>query len=90
MSARVKGSLRTNSAEALRIAARDGLGIFLAPSFIVAEDLEEGRLVPLLEGYRSVAFAINAIYPHRAHVPAKVRGFIDLAVERFRSGAITR
>ncbi|HEY3145328.1 MAG TPA: LysR family transcriptional regulator [Dongiaceae bacterium] len=84
VSARVKGSLRTNSAEALRIAARDGLGIFLAPSFIVAEDLEEGRLVRLLEGYRPVAFAINAIYPHRAHVPAKVGGFIDLAVERFR------
>jgi DNA-binding transcriptional LysR family regulator len=82
VSARVKGSLRTNSAEALRIAALGGLGIFLAPSFLVAEDLAAGRLVRLLEEYRPVAFAINAIYPHRAHVPAKIRGFIDLAVER--------
>jgi DNA-binding transcriptional LysR family regulator len=82
VSARVKGSLRTNSAEALRIAALGGIGIFLAPSFLVAEDLAAGRLVRLLEAYRPVAFAINAIYPHRAHVPAKIRGFIDLAVER--------
>ncbi|HET6620056.1 MAG TPA: substrate binding domain-containing protein, partial [Dongiaceae bacterium] len=82
VSARVKGSLRTNSAEAMRIAALAGIGIFLAPGFLVAEDLAAGRLVRLLEAYRPVAFAINAIYPHRAHVPAKIRGFIDLAVER--------
>jgi len=84
VSARVKGTLRTNSAEALRIAALTGIGIFLAPSFLVAEDLEQGRLVALLENYRPIAFAINAIYPHRAHVPAKIRAFIDLAVERFK------
>jgi DNA-binding transcriptional LysR family regulator len=84
VSTRVKGSLRTNSAEALRIAALNGIGIFLAPGFLIAEDLEEGRLVRLLEEYKPVAFAINAIYPTRAHVPAKIRGFIDLAVERFR------
>jgi DNA-binding transcriptional LysR family regulator len=83
-SVRVKGTLRTNSAEALRVAAINGIGIFLAPSFVIAEDLAAGRLVPLLEAYRPVAFAINAIYPNRHHVAAKVRTFIDLAVERFR------
>src|SRR6185436_11361740 len=63
VTARVKGTLRTNSAEALRIAAIEGIGIFLAPSFLVTEDLDAGRLVPLLDGYKPVAFAINAIYP---------------------------
>jgi DNA-binding transcriptional LysR family regulator len=85
VSARVKGALRTNSAEALRIAALAGIGIVLAPSFLVAEDLEQGRLIPLLETYKPVAFAINAIYPHRHQVTAKVRAFIDLAVERFKA-----
>jgi DNA-binding transcriptional LysR family regulator len=84
VSARVKGTLRTNSAEALRIAAIEGIGIFLAPSFLIAEDIAEGHVVPLLENYRPVAFAINAIYPHRHQVTAKVRAFIELAVERFR------
>lgn len=83
--ARVKGTLRTNSAEALRIAAIEGLGIFLAPGFLVGADLEQGRLVPLLDGYKPVAFAINAIYPTRHQVTAKVRAFLDLAVERFQA-----
>src|SRR5262249_46501221 len=66
VSARVKGSLRTNSGEALRIAALHGIGIFMAPSFLVADDLEEGRLVRLLEEYRPVAFRIHAIHPRPA------------------------
>jgi hypothetical protein len=28
--------------------------------------------------------AINAIYPHRLHLSAKVRGFLDLATKHFR------
>lgn len=84
-SVRVKGALRTNSAEALRIAAIQGLGVFLAPGFLVGEDLELGRLVPLLERYKPAAFAINAIYPTRHQVTAKVRAFLDLAVERFQA-----
>lgn len=84
---RVKGTLRTNSAEALRIAAIAGIGIFLAPSFLVGEDLAAGRLVPLLDDYKPVAFAINAIYPTRHQVTAKLRTFLDLAVERFQARA---
>ncbi len=85
VTARVKGTLRTNSAEALRIAALHGIGIILAPSFLVAEDLEAGRLVALLADYKPIAFAINAIYPARHQATAKVRAFIDLALERFRA-----
>jgi len=49
----------------------------------VADDLARGRLVPLLTGYRPMEFAINAIYPDRHHLSAKVRRFIDLLAERF-------
>jgi DNA-binding transcriptional LysR family regulator len=42
-----------------------------------------GRLVPLLPEFRPVEFAINAIYPHRRHLSAKVRRFIDLLADRF-------
>jgi DNA-binding transcriptional LysR family regulator len=81
-SVRVSGNLLTNSGETLRIAASSGRGVFLAPGFVIAEDLETGRLVPILSEYRPVAFAINAIYPHRRHVSAKVRSFIDLLARR--------
>jgi DNA-binding transcriptional LysR family regulator len=79
---RVTGTLLTDSAETLRIAAASGLGLFLAPGFVIAEDLESGRLVPLLDSYRPVEFAINAIYPHRHHLSTKVRRFIDLLAQR--------
>jgi DNA-binding transcriptional LysR family regulator len=81
-SVRVTGTLLTDSPQTLRIAATSGHGIFLAPGFIIAEDLEAGRLVSLLESYRPVEFAINAIYPHRHHLSTKVRRFIDLLAQR--------
>jgi len=33
-----------------------------------------------LPEYRPVELAMNAIYPHRHHLSAKVRSFIDLLV----------
>jgi DNA-binding transcriptional LysR family regulator len=80
---RVSGSVVTNSAETLRYLAVNGRAVSLAPSFLVSEDLAEGRLVRLLPEYRGVEFAINAVYPNRSHLPSKVRLFIDLLAERF-------
>jgi DNA-binding transcriptional LysR family regulator len=83
VSVRVSGNVVTNSAGTLRHLALDGHGLFLAPPFVVADDLREKRLVPLLEDYRPIEFVINAIYPHRHHLSTKVRSFIDLLTERF-------
>jgi DNA-binding transcriptional LysR family regulator len=79
---RVSGNLFTNSGETIRVAALQGVGICLAPGFLVHDDLEAGRLVRLLPEYRPVEFAMNAIYPHRHHLSAKVRSFIDLLALR--------
>jgi DNA-binding transcriptional LysR family regulator len=81
-SVRVSGNLLSSSAETLRAAALAGQGIFLAPGFVIAEDLEAGRLVPILGEYRPVEFPINAVYPHRHHLSAKVRAFLDLLARR--------
>ncbi|MGV1836975.1 LysR substrate-binding domain-containing protein [Rhizobium rhizogenes] len=80
---RVQGNARSNSAETLRHLALNGRAIWLAPSFIVSEDLAEGRLIRMMPEFRGVEFSINAIYPNRSHLPTKVRLFIDLLVERF-------
>ena len=79
---RVSGNLLTSSGETLRTAALRGLGIFLAPGFLSADDFEAGRLVPLLPDYRPVELAINALYPHRHLVSAKVRAFLELLSAR--------
>lgn len=81
----VRGPAQSNSAEALRYLTLSGKALWLAPSFIVADDLAEGRLMRALPRYRGVEFSINAIYPDRKHLPTKVRLFIDLLAERFAS-----
>jgi len=76
-SVRVSGRLISNSGETLRRAALEGVGIVLAPGFLLHDDLESGRLVRLLPEYRPVEFSMNAVYPHRHNLSAKVRTFID-------------
>jgi DNA-binding transcriptional LysR family regulator len=75
---KVSGNLISNSGETLRMAALEGAGIFLAAGFLVADDLDTGRLVRLLPDYRPVELAMNVVYPHRHHLSAKVRTFIDM------------
>ncbi|MGJ5176690.1 LysR family transcriptional regulator [Bradyrhizobium oligotrophicum] len=76
----IAGNLLTNSGEALRQSALDGVGIALAAGFLVSDDLEAGRLLRLLPDYRPVELSMIAIYPHRHHVSAKVRVFVDMLV----------
>jgi DNA-binding transcriptional LysR family regulator len=78
---RVSGNLITNSGETLRMAALAGVGVSLAAGFLVQDDLEAGRLTRLLPEYRPVEFSMNAVYPHRHHLSAKVRTFIDLLAQ---------
>ena len=80
---RVAGNIVTNSAEMLRYLALSGSGVFLAPTFVVADDLASSGLVRLIPNHTPVEFAINAIYPHRHNLSTKVRSFIDLLAERF-------
>jgi DNA-binding transcriptional LysR family regulator len=77
---RISGSLVTNSGEALRRMVIEGAGIGLLAGFLVRDDLDSGRLVRLLPEYRPVEMSMNAVYPHRHHLSAKVRTFIDMLV----------
>ena len=79
----VAGNLQANSDNALRLAAVHGQGLALAPSFLLIDEIKSGRLVPVLTEFLQAEHAINAIYPHRHHLSAKVRSFIDLLVKHF-------
>jgi DNA-binding transcriptional LysR family regulator len=79
-SVQVSGNLTSNSGETLRRAALQGVGLCLAAGFLVADDLEAGHLIRLLPEYRPVELSMNAVYPHRHHLSAKVRSFIDRLV----------
>jgi DNA-binding transcriptional LysR family regulator len=83
-SLRMSGNLETNSAIAFRAAALLGQGIIISPAPLVFDDLKSGALVPILSDFLPKLFSIDAFYPHREHLPAKVRAFIDLLVEVLR------
>jgi DNA-binding transcriptional LysR family regulator len=74
----VSPRLAVNDGEALRRAAVAGLGVALLPMFLIGDDLRAGRLVPLLSDWTVPAVPVNAVYPARRHIAAKVRAFVDL------------
>jgi len=47
-------------------------------------NLKSGALVPVLSDFLPAQFSIDALYPHREHLPAKVRAFIDVVAKNFR------
>lgn len=69
--------LRFDSGEALHQAALAGMGIAYLPDFLVDHDLRAGRLVQVLPGVGGGEMPIQVVYPHRRHLAARVRLFID-------------
>jgi DNA-binding transcriptional LysR family regulator len=75
-----------NNSQMLRQAALSGMGITPLPESHVADDLEQGALVRLLNDY-AVSNAdkeVSLVYPGRRHVSAKTRSFVDFALAHFR------
>lgn len=77
----VSGRVVISSALALQQTARDGLGLALLPSWLIAEDLQLGALIDVFPSYEISATDFNTaiwiVYPSRAYVPLKVRVFTD-------------
>jgi len=83
-SVRVTGRYACDNWEVLRDWAVAGLGIALKSTWDVRRHLEDGSLVSLLPGYTfATDVAIYAVYPHRRHLPAKTRAFIEFLAESF-------
>jgi DNA-binding transcriptional LysR family regulator len=83
MAVAVRGRLRVNNGDTLRIAALKGLGLVTQPTFIVGADLQAGTLVGVLTEYVAQDGAVYAVYPHARHLSPKVRAFVDFLAERF-------
>lgn len=81
--ARVSATLVATSITVLRAAATAGLGLWLCPPFIISDLLASRELVPLLRDYRLPEMEIVALYPHRRHLTAKLRAFLDMLVDQF-------
>jgi DNA-binding transcriptional LysR family regulator len=80
---RVTGPLIGNSDELLIASAAAGLGLVMAPQFMLERDLATGSLVRVLPDYEGPLLDTWAVYPSRRHLSAKVRLFVDHLVESF-------
>jgi DNA-binding transcriptional LysR family regulator len=80
---RVGGNLHANNGDILSLAAVDGLGVTVQPTFLIYDLLKAKKLVRVMEGWEADALTIFAVYPTRQFLPPKVRSFIDFMVDRF-------
>lgn len=79
----VSGPLFTNETAVLRRLVLAGAGIGMLPSYLVADDLRSGALVPLLPRWQPESFQIHAVYLTRKHQPLALRLLVDFLAERF-------
>lgn len=79
----VTGRFVTDNVDALHAYALLGGGIARLSTFMIGRDVAQGRLLPLLTQYRVDAQQIHAVYPHRKHLPAKVKVFLDFLSAKF-------
>ncbi|SEQ22179.1 DNA-binding transcriptional regulator, LysR family [Pseudomonas sp. NFACC02] len=76
----VSGPMIVNSSPALRQAALTGMGIAMLPDVLISEDLQSGRLVPLLQRYQPPSRPMWLMYPQDRYRLPKVRHFVACAL----------
>ncbi len=79
----VKGRIRANNGDILRLAALKSHGLVNLPTFIIGGDLQAGALISVLTDYTPQVAGLFAVHPHSRHLSPKVRAFVDFLAERF-------
>ncbi|WMJ68224.1 LysR family transcriptional regulator [Stenotrophomonas sp. 24(2023)] len=69
--------LRTNDADGIHAAARAGMGLAQGPSWMFADDIAAGALVPVLTRYTAQRVPIWAVTPNRHRMDGAVRLLAD-------------
>lgn len=77
--------LVTRSMGTLRKAAVAGIGVVQLPTMMMTEELADGRLVRVLEGWAPPREIIHAVFPSRRGLLPAVRGLIDHLADQFQS-----
>jgi DNA-binding transcriptional LysR family regulator len=84
---RVRGSLASNDGEVVRDWAIAGHGLILRSWWDVADAVTRGKLVTVLDGYRTPEANVYAVYPIPRNLPAKVRLLVEFLGEFLRARA---
>jgi len=74
---KVDGPLRVDNGDAMVIAAEEGVGLALVPSWLARDAVAEGRLQRVLADFPIQRSGIWALYPHHRHLIPRVTQFVD-------------
>jgi DNA-binding transcriptional LysR family regulator len=81
----ISGKFRANAARVVLRAALAGLGIALLPDSVTTPEIDAGRLVRILPGYRREGADLYAVYVSHRQIPLAVSAFVDFAGEKIRN-----
>ncbi|GAA6179171.1 LysR family transcriptional regulator [Shimia sp. NS0008-38b] len=81
----VKGPFESDDGDVLTNWALDGFGITLKPAFEIAEHLEAGQLVPVLQDTPPIPIQMALLYTHRRHQDPKTRLLIEFMTPRVQA-----
>lgn len=82
---KLKPQILVNTNDGALQAAKDGFGLTRLISYQVANELTAGTIKTVLTEYEEASLPVHVIHREGRHRSAKVRSFVDLAVETFRS-----
>lgn len=81
----LRPSVETNDTAVNIDLAEQGLGITIVLSYMVADALRTGRLVPVLENHAPPAVPVHLVQAQSRMIAPKIRAFVSFAVPRLRA-----
>ncbi|MBC3363205.1 LysR family transcriptional regulator [Pseudomonas sp. SWRI154] len=79
----VRGPMLINSSSGLHRAALAGMGVVMLPDALVAQDLEDGHLVALLQDYQLPHRPMSLMYAQDRYRLPKLRSFVEFALQKW-------
>lgn len=73
----VQGRFSSNSPDAIRQAVLEHQGIAVILGWLVEDDIKKGKMEVIMKDFTPIALDLNAIYPQRSFMPAKVSLFLN-------------
>lgn len=76
------GRMAVNNGDMVCMAAQNGLGVILEPTFITHNAIASGALVPLFTDHKWSDNAAYAVFAPNRNIPKRVRALIDFFAEK--------
>jgi DNA-binding transcriptional LysR family regulator len=76
-------SITVNSGQAVRMAARAGLGVIMQPSILLSSDVEAGLLVQLFPDWQLRERPMSLVYHRDRRMTPRLRSIVSFAISEF-------